>query len=165
MTLKGDAIFKEKLTGGLKNDIRNLINFHASSRKSEHSQKFQMKKYRRVISYGIAFTLMFTPVLIVCSFLKDVSEFGSQHYLLSKILCHKWIIVMSQIFFFFLRVHAYSVILKAHLQIHIPFTFFYFQFRFEGVFEVIVNVECFIGSIYFSKRCSFETFRFQSSAN
>ena len=36
MTLKGDAIFKEKLTGGLKNDIRNLINFHASSRKSEN---------------------------------------------------------------------------------------------------------------------------------
>ena len=35
MTLKGDAIFKEKLTGDLKNDIRNLINFHASSRKSE----------------------------------------------------------------------------------------------------------------------------------
>ena len=25
MTLKGDAIFKEKLTGGLKNDIRNSI--------------------------------------------------------------------------------------------------------------------------------------------
>ena len=25
MTLKGNAIFKEKLTGGLKNDIRNLI--------------------------------------------------------------------------------------------------------------------------------------------
>ena len=36
MTLKGDAIFKEKLTGGLKNDIRNLINFHRSSRKSEN---------------------------------------------------------------------------------------------------------------------------------
>ena len=36
MTLKGDAIFKEKLTGGLKNDITNLINFHASSRKSEN---------------------------------------------------------------------------------------------------------------------------------
>ena len=35
-TLKGDAIFKEKLTGGLKNDIRNLVNFHASSRKSEN---------------------------------------------------------------------------------------------------------------------------------
>ena len=32
MTLKGD----QKLTGGLKNDIRNLINFHASSCKSEN---------------------------------------------------------------------------------------------------------------------------------
>ena len=35
MTLKGDAIFKDTLTGGLKNDIRNLVNFQASSRKSE----------------------------------------------------------------------------------------------------------------------------------
>ena len=32
MTLKGHA----KLTRGLKNDIRNLVNFHASSRKSEN---------------------------------------------------------------------------------------------------------------------------------
>ena len=29
-------IFKEKLTGSLKNDIWNLINFDASIRKSEH---------------------------------------------------------------------------------------------------------------------------------
>ena len=39
MTLKGDAKFKRKLTHGLKNDIRNLrnlVNFHASSRKSEN---------------------------------------------------------------------------------------------------------------------------------
>ena len=35
MTLKEDAKFKEKLTGSLKNDIRNLVNFHASSRKPE----------------------------------------------------------------------------------------------------------------------------------
>ena len=35
MTLKGDAIFKEKLTGGLKNDIMNFVNFHVNSRKSE----------------------------------------------------------------------------------------------------------------------------------
>ena len=34
MTLKSDAIFKGKLTGGLKNDIMNLISFHASSRQS-----------------------------------------------------------------------------------------------------------------------------------
>ena len=36
ITLKGDAIFKERLTSGLKNDIRNLVNFHRSSRKSEN---------------------------------------------------------------------------------------------------------------------------------
>ena len=36
MTLKCDAIFKEKLTDALKNDIRNLVNFHATSRKSEN---------------------------------------------------------------------------------------------------------------------------------
>ena len=28
-TLKGDVKFKEKVTSGLKNDIRNLVNFHA----------------------------------------------------------------------------------------------------------------------------------------
>ena len=36
MTPKGDAIFLKKLTGGLKNDIRNFVIFHASSRKSEN---------------------------------------------------------------------------------------------------------------------------------
>ena len=36
MKLKGDAIFKGKLTGCLKNDIRNLVNFHLSSRKPEN---------------------------------------------------------------------------------------------------------------------------------
>ena len=34
--MKGDAIFKEKFTGNLKNDIRNLVNFNASTRKSEN---------------------------------------------------------------------------------------------------------------------------------
>ena len=33
MTLKSDVKFKGKLTCGLKNDIRNLVNFYASSRK------------------------------------------------------------------------------------------------------------------------------------
>ena len=61
MTLKGDAIFKEKLTSGLKNDIRNLVNFHGISRKSENlhfdalllstAYKFQLKKDRRIISH------------------------------------------------------------------------------------------------------------------
>ena len=36
MTLKDVAKFKRKLTCGLKNDIRNLVNFHASSPKSEN---------------------------------------------------------------------------------------------------------------------------------
>ena len=36
MTLKDDSNFKGKLTHDLKNDIRNLVNFHASSRKSEN---------------------------------------------------------------------------------------------------------------------------------
>ena len=36
MALKGVAKFKQKLTCGLKNEIRNLVNFHARSRKSEN---------------------------------------------------------------------------------------------------------------------------------
>ena len=36
MTLKNDAIFKVKLTDGLKYEIRKLINFHTNSRKSEN---------------------------------------------------------------------------------------------------------------------------------
>ena len=36
MTLKGDAKFKEKLICGLKKDVRNLVNFYASSQKSEN---------------------------------------------------------------------------------------------------------------------------------
>ena len=38
MTLKSDAKFKGKLNGGLKNDIRNLVNFHVSSRKTPFVQ-------------------------------------------------------------------------------------------------------------------------------
>ena len=36
MTLNGDANFKGKLTRGLKNDIRNSVSFHVSSRKYEN---------------------------------------------------------------------------------------------------------------------------------
>ena len=35
MTPKGDAKFEKKLTLGSKNDMRNLVNFNASSGKSE----------------------------------------------------------------------------------------------------------------------------------
>ena len=36
MTLKSDAKFEEKLTLGSKNDMRNLVNFNASSDKPEN---------------------------------------------------------------------------------------------------------------------------------
>ena len=61
MTLQGDVKFKGKLTPSFKNDKKNLANFHASGRKSENLHfdglllpkdiKFQMKKYKRVVSY------------------------------------------------------------------------------------------------------------------
>ena len=61
MTLKGDAKFKGKRACGLKNDLHNLVDFHASSRRSEKLKfdrifclkhlKFLMRKYRRVISH------------------------------------------------------------------------------------------------------------------
>ena len=35
MTLKSDVRFEEKLTLGCKNDMKNLVNFNASSSKSE----------------------------------------------------------------------------------------------------------------------------------
>ena len=35
MALKSDAIFEEKMTFGLKNGMKNLVNFHTSIRKSE----------------------------------------------------------------------------------------------------------------------------------
>ena len=36
MTVKDEAKFKGKLTRGLKNHIKNLVNFHASSWKSDN---------------------------------------------------------------------------------------------------------------------------------
>ena len=51
MTLKGDAKLKGKLTRSLKNEIRNLVNFHASSRKSEnlHFDELLLSKTYKVL--------------------------------------------------------------------------------------------------------------------
>ena len=59
MTLKSDAKFKEKLTCGFKYDMRNLVNFHPTTQKSENFtsmgyfcpkyMRFELKKYRGVI--------------------------------------------------------------------------------------------------------------------
>ena len=46
MTLKGDAKFKEKISRGLKNDIKNLVNFHTSSRKSENLYFYGLLLYK-----------------------------------------------------------------------------------------------------------------------
>ena len=49
--MKGDAKFKGKLTSGLKNDIRNLVNFYVSSRKTEnlHFDGFVLSKAYKVL--------------------------------------------------------------------------------------------------------------------
>ena len=36
MTLKSNKKFEEKLTCDLENDMENLVNFHLSTRKSQH---------------------------------------------------------------------------------------------------------------------------------
>ena len=62
MTVKSDAKFQEKLALGFKNGMTNLVNFNASSGKSENLHfdalllsianiKFQLKKRRRVICH------------------------------------------------------------------------------------------------------------------
>ena len=61
MTLKSDAEFEGKVTLGSKNDIRNLVNFHPTTQKSENFtlmdcfcpkyMRFELKRYRRVIFY------------------------------------------------------------------------------------------------------------------
>ena len=62
MTVESDAKFEEKLALGFKNGMTNLVNFNASSGRSENLHfdvlllsityiKFQLKKYRRVISH------------------------------------------------------------------------------------------------------------------
>ena len=60
MILKGDSKFKGKLTRGLKIDMKTLVNFDASSRKSENLNfdglllyKVSDEKYRRVISHDL----------------------------------------------------------------------------------------------------------------
>ena len=59
MKLKNDAKIKEKLTCGVKYDMRNLVNFHSTTQKSENFflmgsfcpkyTRFELQKYRGVI--------------------------------------------------------------------------------------------------------------------
>ena len=59
MTLKSDAKFKEKMTCGFKYHVRNLLNFHPTTQKSENLfsmgsfcpkyTRFELQKYRKLI--------------------------------------------------------------------------------------------------------------------
>ena len=51
MKLLGDAKFERKLTRGLKNDTRNLVSFHASSRKPEnfHFDELVLSKAYKIL--------------------------------------------------------------------------------------------------------------------
>ena len=59
MTLKSDAKFKEKLTFGFNYDMKDLVNFHPITQKSESftlrgyfwpkCMRFELKKYRGVV--------------------------------------------------------------------------------------------------------------------
>ena len=74
ITLKGDIIFKETLTGGLKNDIRNLVNFHASSHKSEnlHFDGLVLSKAYKVLDE------------------KAQKSYVSRHWKVMKIKANSW---------------------------------------------------------------------------
>ena len=52
MTLKSDTKYKGKLTRVLKNDIRNLVNFHASSWKSKnlHFNRFLLSEAYKILN-------------------------------------------------------------------------------------------------------------------
>ena len=49
MTLKGYSISKEKLAGGLKNEIRNLVNFHASKSENVHFDGVVLSKPYKIL--------------------------------------------------------------------------------------------------------------------
>ena len=59
MTMKSDAKFEEKLTLGFKNDMKNFVNFHPTTKKSKNFTSigyfcpkymtFELKKYIGVI--------------------------------------------------------------------------------------------------------------------
>ena len=57
MTLKSDAKFEEKLTLGSKNDMRNLVNFNASSGKSDNLHLDMLLLSRVKVQRGVI-TLM-----------------------------------------------------------------------------------------------------------
>ena len=62
MTLKGDAKFKGKLIRGLKNGVRNLVNFHANSSISEnlHFDVLLLSKAYKVLDQKVQISCLVT---------------------------------------------------------------------------------------------------------
>ena len=52
MTLKNDAKFKEKLTCGFKYDMRNIVNFHPTTQKSENGSNCTWGLYIKYVGGG-----------------------------------------------------------------------------------------------------------------
>ena len=60
MTLESDAKFEEKLTCGLENEMRNLVKYYQSTRKSQNwdfsyypkQKMYELKIYRGVMCFG-----------------------------------------------------------------------------------------------------------------
>ena len=97
MTLKIDAKFEEKLTRGFKNDIRNLVNFSVSSRKSENLNfdvlllskvcyVWGKKNYRRVMCHNIEEWCKLWGEFDLCFEMwhKKFDEFWPEHSKVSK---------------------------------------------------------------------------------
>ena len=99
MRLKSDAKFKEKLTCGLKYDLKNLVNFHPTTWKSKNVTSmgyfypkymtFQLKKYTGVIFQDTEqwFKIWVNPDLVVSKM--TWGEFSLEHSKSWKIV-HWW---------------------------------------------------------------------------
>ena len=85
MTLKSDAKFEEKLTLGSKNDMRNLVNFNASSGKSEnlHFDLLLLSIAYKVLAKKSAEELSLMTV-------KVISHEWSKLWIKTQFLFEKW---------------------------------------------------------------------------
>ena len=86
MTLQADVKFKGKLALGFKNDKRNLVNFHASSWKSDnlHFDGFLLFKAYKVLDEKIKDSYVSWNSIVMQSLKETDSWFQEWHEELSK---------------------------------------------------------------------------------
>ena len=78
MTLKSDAEFEENLTLGSKNDVKNLVNFNASSSKSD---------------VHLYFDVLFLPIACKVSTTKVQKNYLSWHWKKVQTLKKNWLFI------------------------------------------------------------------------